>query len=185
MNINQLRYFLLIHQLGSINKAAQKSNISPQSISIAIKKLEEELGCALFIRDGRKKLSLSESGQLFLQTADEVVQKIDQAQTQLTTLEACSPTNRHKESLNILVSPAFGLSDLPGIAKALSLIHISAGQHDIGHQFRDGAAAGGNGRNHADMAHDVLIKALGMKQVVLGRVKGVAQIEAHLGTVWR
>lgn len=57
MTINQLRYLLLIHQLGSINKAAQKSNISPQNISIAIKKLEEELGCPLFIRDGRKKLA--------------------------------------------------------------------------------------------------------------------------------
>lgn len=86
MTIKQLRYLLLIHQLGSINKAAQKSNISPQNISIAIKKLEEELGCPLFIRDGRKKLLLSEYGQVFIKTAEDVVASIDSAVRQLETL---------------------------------------------------------------------------------------------------
>ena len=118
MTINQLRYLLLIHQQGSINKAAQKSNISPQNISIAIKKLEEELGCPLFNRDGRKKLVLSEYGQVFIKTAEEVVSSIDSAVKQLETLHRADPAAQPKKSLNILISPALGLYNIPGITKA-------------------------------------------------------------------
>ena len=118
MTIKQLRYLLLIHQLGSINKAAQKSNISPQNISIAIKKLEEELGCPLFIRDGRKKLLLSEYGQVFIKTAEDVVASIDSAVRQLETLQNHQQTVQPKESLNILISPALGLYNITAITKA-------------------------------------------------------------------
>lgn len=134
MTINQLRYLLLIHQQGSINKAAQKSNISPQNISIAIKKLEEELGCPLFNRDGRKKLVLSEYGQVFIKTAEEVVSSIDSAVKQLETLHRADPAAQPKKSLNILISPALGLYNIPGITKAFLQqyphIHLKIMQHE-------------------------------------------------------
>ncbi len=134
MTINQLRYLLLIHQLGSINKAAQKSMISPQNVSVAIKKLEEELGYPLFIRDGRKKLVLSEYGHVFIKTAEEVVASIDSAIKQLETLHDTEIAAQPKKALNILISPALGLYNLPGITKAFlqqyPYIHLKIMQHE-------------------------------------------------------
>lgn len=118
MTIAQLRYLLLIHQLGSINKAAQQSNISPQNISVAIKKLEEELQVPLFIRDGKKKLVLSEYGAVFLKTAEEVVARIDGAMQELAALHSQSAGAPVTKSLDMLISPALGLYNIHGMTKA-------------------------------------------------------------------
>lgn len=72
MNMEQLKYFVLISSLGSINKASQQLFVSPQAMSSAIKKLEDELECSLFIRDGKKNLILSEHGKIFLTTAKDI-----------------------------------------------------------------------------------------------------------------
>lgn len=50
MDINQLRYFIEICKLGSMSKAAVSLNISPQGISAAIRRLEDELMADLFYR---------------------------------------------------------------------------------------------------------------------------------------
>ena len=44
MEVSQLRYFLELSRVGSMSKAAETLNISPQGISIAIRRLEKELG---------------------------------------------------------------------------------------------------------------------------------------------
>ena len=48
MDIKQLTYFMAVAQEGSYSKAAEKLGISQPTLSIAVKKLEEELGLPLF-----------------------------------------------------------------------------------------------------------------------------------------
>jgi LysR family hydrogen peroxide-inducible transcriptional activator len=50
MEIQQIRYFLAVCDQGSITHAAQLTYVSQPSLTQAIKKLEEEMGGALFIR---------------------------------------------------------------------------------------------------------------------------------------
>ena len=51
MEMNQIRYFLAVCEHRNFTHAASASNVSQPSLTAAIKKLEEELGGALFIRD--------------------------------------------------------------------------------------------------------------------------------------
>ena len=51
MEMNQVRYFLAVCEHRNFTHAASASNVSQPSLTTAIKKLEEELGDALFIRD--------------------------------------------------------------------------------------------------------------------------------------
>jgi len=59
---NQYLYFLMVAEELNINKAAQKLFISPQCLSAAIKRLEEEYHTKLFKR--KPKLSLTAAGRV-------------------------------------------------------------------------------------------------------------------------
>lgn len=51
MEMNQVRYFLAVCEHRNFTHAASASNVSQPSLTAAIKKLEAEMGGALFIRD--------------------------------------------------------------------------------------------------------------------------------------
>jgi DNA-binding transcriptional LysR family regulator len=70
MEIRQLRYFLEINKQKSFSKAAERLYISSQGLSMAIQRLETELGCKLFRRAAREKIYLSEDGEFLLPYAE-------------------------------------------------------------------------------------------------------------------
>ncbi|NEO87564.1 MAG: LysR family transcriptional regulator [Spirulina sp. SIO3F2] len=72
MDLYQIRYFLTIAELGSFTKAADQLFISQPSLSVGIKKLEQELGISLFERRGRGVL-LTPAGQVFQEKAQGIV----------------------------------------------------------------------------------------------------------------
>lgn len=51
MEMNQIRYFLAVCEHRNFTHAARASNVSQPSLTTAIRKLEEELGGPLFLRD--------------------------------------------------------------------------------------------------------------------------------------
>lgn len=55
MELLKLQYFLCVANSASMEEAASVLNVSQSTLSMAIKKLEEELGVALFARAGRRK----------------------------------------------------------------------------------------------------------------------------------
>ena len=63
MNLQQLRSFLHIVELGSLSKAAERLHLSQPALSRQIKMLEQEIGESLFQRTGRG-LIITEAGQL-------------------------------------------------------------------------------------------------------------------------
>lgn len=52
MNFTQIEYLKAVLEYGGVRKASAHLNITPQAISSSIHKLERELGCALFERNG-------------------------------------------------------------------------------------------------------------------------------------
>lgn len=72
MNLKHLRYFWTVAQVGGISRAAEKLNLTPQTISGQIRHLEEDLGAALFRPAGRG-LELTEAGRQVLSYADEIL----------------------------------------------------------------------------------------------------------------
>lgn len=63
MEMNQIRYFLRVCEHRNFTHAASAANVSQPSLTTAIKKLEDELGGALFVRD-RAGCSLTTLGKL-------------------------------------------------------------------------------------------------------------------------
>lgn len=74
---------------------------------------------------------LSEYGQVFIKTAEDVVASIDSAVKQLETLQNHQQAVQPKESLNILISPALGLYNITAITKAFlqQYPHIPSQDH--------------------------------------------------------
>ncbi|NOR39614.1 MAG: transcriptional activator NhaR [Gammaproteobacteria bacterium] len=71
INYKHLHYFWAVAKEGSIARASERLNLTPQTISGQLSLLEEHLGEALFARVGRN-LELTESGRLVLSYADEI-----------------------------------------------------------------------------------------------------------------
>lgn len=72
MNSEFLRTYVMLAQLGSFTKTAQKMITVPSTISKQIKQLEEETGKTLVIRD-KKALRLTEAGEVFLEYAQRIL----------------------------------------------------------------------------------------------------------------
>ena len=74
MTLAQLRYAITVAGASSMNEAARKLFISQQSLSAAIKELEEEVGVELFKRTNRG-ISVTLEGEEFIGYARQVVEQ--------------------------------------------------------------------------------------------------------------
>lgn len=84
LNYNHLYYFYVVAKEGSIVKASETLNLTPQTISGQISNFESQIGILLFERKG-KKLHLSELGQLVLNYAEEIFQIGNELKNVITT----------------------------------------------------------------------------------------------------
>ncbi len=73
MTVQQLRYAIMVAELGSITEAAKALFITPPSLSIAIKELEKEAGITIFNRS-RSGISITNEGMEFLGYARQVTE---------------------------------------------------------------------------------------------------------------
>ena len=78
MELRHIRYFLTVVEEGSFTKAAEKLSIAQPPLSRQIRDLEDELNTRLFVRKARG-LTLTESGEKFLQYARRIRQLADQS----------------------------------------------------------------------------------------------------------
>ena len=82
MDIRQLRYFVTVVQEGTITAAAAKLHMTQPPLTAQVHSLEEELGCQLFRREGRR-LYLTEMGQHFFRRAEEILGMCDNAKREV------------------------------------------------------------------------------------------------------
>lgn len=89
MDLLQMRYVTNIAALGSMTKAAEELHVSQSALSLSCKRLEEELGVKLFVRDGRY-LKLTEAGMIFVERAAGILEEADGLLDTMKRLEADS-----------------------------------------------------------------------------------------------
>lgn len=75
MTLTELRYIVALHQTGHFGRAAERCHVSQPTLSIAIKKLEEELDIALFERS-RNQVRTTPIGARVVQQAQVVLQQV-------------------------------------------------------------------------------------------------------------
>lgn len=106
MELLQIKYFKCVAKYCNITKASQELHISQPSLSITIKRLEDELGVSLFNRVG-KKLELNTFGKHFLKHANSILNEIENAKSEL--LEVYGLRNTH---ISLSASTSFFLIGL-------------------------------------------------------------------------
>ena len=74
MTLTELRYLVALAESGHFRKAAEQCNVSQPTLSIAIKKLEAELGVCLFER-ARHKVATTPTGELIVEQARTVLRE--------------------------------------------------------------------------------------------------------------
>lgn len=84
MTLDQIRYFYTAATLCHMGQAAQQENISQPSLSIAIRKLEKELGVPLFKASGRG-IELTEGGREFQGYARSILEQVEAARAHMTS----------------------------------------------------------------------------------------------------
>ncbi|MEG0969159.1 MAG: LysR family transcriptional regulator, partial [Pseudomonas sp.] len=82
MDIDLARTFLEIHRSGSLVAAAQRLHVTQTAISARVQKLEQHLGCQLFVRS-RNGASLTADGEAFVVYANQLVQTWEAARRDL------------------------------------------------------------------------------------------------------
>jgi DNA-binding transcriptional LysR family regulator len=72
MELQQIRYFLAVQRHGSFSRAADECEVSQPALTVAVKKLEGEIGGELFHREG-KRLVLTALGRLVQPALEQAV----------------------------------------------------------------------------------------------------------------
>ncbi len=72
LSLRKMQYFVAIAELGSLSDAAKILNVSPSSITVAIRDLEAGLSCRLFERRARG-MELTVKGERFLRHARQIL----------------------------------------------------------------------------------------------------------------
>ncbi len=115
MELSQLISFSHTVQFGSISKAAEVVCRTQSAVSQQIKALENELGCQLFSRIGKRRLVTSDEGKRLYEFTQRLLDEIDNT---LEDIHAISGGNRGHVSISAPFTTCFHV--LPEIIKRFS-----------------------------------------------------------------
>src|SRR5215831_19448535 len=111
MDLSELQVFLTVAREGSFSRAAERLYRTQPAVSLAIRKLEEDLGQRLFVR-GARPVRLTDAGSLLKDYAERLINLRDEVKKGLTELEGLQ---RGELSLGVNESSIHAL--MPAIAK--------------------------------------------------------------------
>ena len=117
MELRQLEYFQMASRLRNITRAAQRLRVSQPNITVAIKKLEAELGVLLFDRS-QKQLTLTPEGVVFLRRIEVALRNIEDA-----ILEVNDYKQLQKGTIKIGIPPMMGAYLFPKVFSGFRQIH--------------------------------------------------------------
>lgn len=133
MTIIQLKYFLTVCELGRIRIAAERLHVSEPTISVAIRRLEDDIGQPLFTRN-RRQLDLTEAGKRFCARAQEVVDcferleaDVENSRTGSHVLRIAAPSTLG-EYLYVRFIPAFSEKHLSVLFETPPMTSVDAAQ---------------------------------------------------------
>lgn len=109
MDLLQMKYVVAISENESMTRAAQQLHISQSALSLSYKRLEEELGVKLFIRNGRT-LRLTTAGKKFRDKARlilDMVGELEQEMTEKNILEFSSEVGDFTNEASMLYNSFF------------------------------------------------------------------------------
>lgn len=111
MDPRSLRYFQAVAEFGSVSRASEALRISQPAVSRQIRRLEEILGVALFVRHGHG-VTLTEGGRALLERSQVILRQLELAQ-----IEVRSGSAAMSGTITLAVPPAAGLFLVPALVQ--------------------------------------------------------------------
>lgn len=137
MNLKALTYCVAVARLGSFTRAAQSLHVAQPALSMAVARLEEELGVQLFNRAARQ-VTVTAEGQLFLGKAQVSLLALDDARQALKDL-----TQLSSGEIRVGIPPMYGIRHIPELLAQFRArypgiaMHVVEGSaEDIGQRLR-------------------------------------------------
>ncbi len=84
LTLDRLRYFVEVATTEHVGNAAKLLAVSPSVVSAAIRELEEEFGCELFMRE-KQRIKLSERGEILLEKAKMILSETQQLYAEVSS----------------------------------------------------------------------------------------------------
>ena len=81
-HLGAMRAFVSVAKLGSFAEAARRLQLSPSVVTRSVAQLEDQLGLTLLLRTTRS-LRLTERGELYLESCEQILQDVDSAERQV------------------------------------------------------------------------------------------------------
>lgn len=114
MDLRQLRYFLEIVRHNNFTKAAEQLRVAQPAVSMAIRKLEEELDLVLFSRQ-EKKIALTAEGEVFLTHARKILEEVAATEAEMEEMRGLA-----KGEVRVGIPPMMGAFFFPRIIREFS-----------------------------------------------------------------
>src|SRR5215831_10165272 len=87
MHLTDLHYFQAIARAGNLSHTARLLGVRQPTLTVALRRLETELGTTLFFRD-RSGVSLTEAGKALLQYVTDALALLEAGRQHVQTLES-------------------------------------------------------------------------------------------------
>lgn len=135
---NEYDYIYMVYQKGSFSKAAQALYLTQPALSIAIQKIENEIGMPLFDRN-QKPLGLTEAGHIYIEKLKQMRALENELNNQLLDLTSMNTGNIQIGATSYMIScilPPVLLrfkKQYPGV----NLSIVEAGAYELKEQLRD------------------------------------------------
>ena len=100
MDLNKLRYFLVVAETEHVTRAANMLGISQPALTRAIHRLEEEMGVTLMMGEGRN-VRLTEEGLFLKQHAAQAMRTLDEAENAVKVFSA-----RWQQTIEVCIESA-------------------------------------------------------------------------------
>ncbi|MBN9797747.1 MULTISPECIES: LysR substrate-binding domain-containing protein [Pseudonocardia] len=133
MELHQLRYFVTIAHEGSFTSAAARLYLSQPSLSVQIRKLEQDVGARLFERTGRH-IVLTAAGSALLEHTEIALAELERGRERVAEVSGL-----REGEVRVGVLPSIGARMLPEVLarfrRAHPLVGVRIVEHDISREF--------------------------------------------------
>ncbi|APU71821.1 LysR family transcriptional regulator [Companilactobacillus crustorum] len=127
MNINQLKYFVVVANQESITKASNILYVSQPAVSKTIKQLEDELDTKLFDRTGRT-LKLNRAGKLFYSYVNDSLEELDRG---INAVKGGPDQTEYPISLLLEVASPFIPTIVANVKQKFPNVRLTLAQHNV------------------------------------------------------
>lgn len=127
MNINQLKYFVVVANQESITKASNILYVSQPAVSKTIKQLEDELETKLFDRTGRT-IKLNRAGKLFYSYVNTSLEELDRG---ISAVKGGLDTTEQPISILLEIASPFIPSIVFNIKDKFPNVRLNLAQHNV------------------------------------------------------